>query len=343
MALDNVMLYDKSVKYNRMLIQLENATREINSFLEIIPIVFESDKHALEIFECAGCSIFLYEEPEKAFTLYYSNIVPQSEWGRIKINEKTQICQKLFQKDKINLTPTDKVQIVELSKFFNNYAIVSLIAIPKKLKEQIRPVGIIIASDKLNGEPFDEIDLEVLSIFASQLAVSLENARLFEKATHDPLTNLYNRNYLMVKLEEYMQECKNYANALSVLFADIDHFKPINDRFGHSFGDIVLKGIADIMKKVIADKGFVSRYGGEEFVIVLPYIDVDVAEKLAEQICRDIKATKFKMAKKETSCTISFGIVRMRKDDTPETILQRADSSMYQSKLKGRDRITVGK
>ena len=157
-------------------------------------------------------------------------------------------------------------------------------------------------------------------------------------ATIDHLTQAFNR----VKFEEMIpieiDRARRYHRLLSVSFFDIDHFKKVNDVYGHSAGDYVLKTIADIVKKNIRKTTYLFRWGGEEFVIVIPEADVKGAGILSERIRKAIEEYKFEGVGR---VTVSFGIAQFNDEDTALSLLKRADAALYQAKANGRNRIEI--
>jgi diguanylate cyclase (GGDEF)-like protein len=163
----------------------------------------------------------------------------------------------------------------------------------------------------------------------------------------DPLMEIYNRRYLDRRLEEEFARARRYGFPLSLLLLDIDHFKKVNDDHGHPAGDLVLKGIGEILKKSVRNVDVAARYGGEEMVILLPHTRDAQAVILAERIRRKIEDFPFPADAPSGSgiplrCTVSIGIA----GTTPECakagqLLEMADTAMYRAKQDGRNRTVV--
>lgn len=158
--------------------------------------------------------------------------------------------------------------------------------------------------------------------------------RLFSQSITDSLTELNNRSRLDVLLNEELAKSDRYATAFSLILTDIDHFKRVNDNFGHQTGDRVLKEVARILSENIRGTDVVGRWGGEEFMIICPGTDASsagiLAEKLRELIARGIKG--------EGAVTASFGVTQYRSGDTPLSIMARVDRALYRAKEEGRNR-----
>jgi diguanylate cyclase (GGDEF)-like protein len=170
-------------------------------------------------------------------------------------------------------------------------------------------------------------------------------AKLEHEAATDPLTGLYNRRYLDRRLTYEINWGYRTNAPVAVLMIDLDHFKGINDRFGHQVGDMVLVKLAEIIRACVRDSDLVARYGGEEFVVVAPGADFDLAAKLGERIRAGVEEHDFELPTSITDTapavvTTSVGIaVLSAEHDKPEALLRAADHNLYQAKLRGRNRV----
>ncbi len=162
-------------------------------------------------------------------------------------------------------------------------------------------------------------------------------AKLHAMATTDPLTGLKNRRNLLEIGEKEIKHSVRYKRDLSVLFFDIDHFKKINDSWGHSAGDRVLIEIAQICKKQIRESDTIGRYGGEEFVILLPEIPYNSAIRVAEKIRSSIADKPILFEQQEINVTASFGVAAFNGDETLYELFNRADQLLYKAKDEGRN------
>ncbi len=158
------------------------------------------------------------------------------------------------------------------------------------------------------------------------------------QANHDSLTNLYNRQYFNGFLKTELNRAIRYNHPFTLAMFDIDHFKNINDTYGHDVGDEVLKSISDLVKNHSRDTDIVARWGGEEFMILLAETSINIAISKIEQFRILIKETKLS-SKLTTPVTVSFGITQFLPNDTLIEILKRVDIALYQAKNNGRDQI----
>ncbi|WP_173931594.1 PleD family two-component system response regulator [Chelativorans sp. Marseille-P2723] len=168
-------------------------------------------------------------------------------------------------------------------------------------------------------------------------------ARTVEMAVTDPLTGLHNRRYLDSHLESLFDRADARKRPLSVMIADIDRFKAINDTWGHDVGDSVLREFASRLRRNLRGIDLVCRYGGEEFVIVMPETDLAVAKKVAERIRTEIAGAPFPIGdgRRSVTVTASLGVSSKWEADSVEALMKRADFAVYQAKLCGRNRVAA--
>lgn len=156
-------------------------------------------------------------------------------------------------------------------------------------------------------------------------------------ALYDSVTALPNRKAVDEHLQQEIGRWKRFGSPFSLLLWDIDHFKLINDRFGHHAGDKALRVVADTLRKGIRKVDFVGRYGGEEFLMLLPGTESEGARQVAEKLRQAVKDCGFNSRGKAVPVTISCGITNVRDKDTPQSLFERADQALYQAKENGRD------
>jgi len=161
-------------------------------------------------------------------------------------------------------------------------------------------------------------------------------------ASTDPMTKLYNRRYFTDISTNIFQIAKREQESLSIIMLDIDKFKNINDTFGHRTGDSVLIKLSKLLQKALRTSDVICRYGGEEFVVLLPQTDLDGSAVVAEEIRKKVEQTVLKIEKNSIKFTISLGVseVNFEKEHSIEQTLNRADDAMYASKNSGRNRVS---
>jgi diguanylate cyclase (GGDEF)-like protein len=164
--------------------------------------------------------------------------------------------------------------------------------------------------------------------------------RLYESATRDPLVRTYNRQYLLDSLDAEFSYCSRNGLPLAMMMIDIDHFKPVNDRFGHLAGDYALREVAALIQKDLRSEDVLARYGGEEFAVLLRHADADRALAVAERIRRNLAASLLEYEGEEFSLTVSIGVATLsgRNHATPLDLVRAADGYLYRAKQAGRNR-----
>jgi len=220
----------------------------------------------------------------------------------------------------------------------SNSLIKSVIAVPLKVKD--KKAGIIIVTHHIEDALNDDF-LRLLEVISGNISIALENTWLYEKmhdlATIDALTGVYNRGYFNQAVEEEFSKTMN-RSPMSIVMADLDYFKRINDNYGHLFGDKVLKEVSRIMKSSIRDGDILARYGGEEFVLILPRADSEQAYLVVERLRRKIQDTVIEDKDHSIYITLSFGIAAYPEDGASvREIMKKADNALYQAKREGRN------
>lgn len=209
--------------------------------------------------------------------------------------------------------------------------------------EQIRAVlQLLVAASKDMKRANDEIERKLSDARAQvdSLRDALEETR--ELSARDALTKAYSRRHFDESLAELVRKAQKYDKALSLIIADIDHFKAINDRFGHPVGDDVLRKFSELLIANTKGHDDVARYGGEEFAILLPETAIEAAANLAEQIRRKLERKEWlvKGGASTGAVTASFGVAELEGDENGDDLVRRADAKLYQSKSAGRNKVS---
>jgi diguanylate cyclase (GGDEF)-like protein len=212
-----------------------------------------------------------------------------------------------------------------------------------------RKVGVLNVTDKSGGGSFGDVDLTLLDLIGPQVALALERAEWQERATEfqlmsitDPLTTLTNRRYLEERLMEELNRSRRYDYPMSFLMIDIDDFKGYNDKNGHQAGDLALQITAHCLKGALRSADVASRYGGEEFCILLPQTAMAEAGTIAERIRQRVSTADFPHGKTQPlgRVSVSIGVSTFSSlVNTPENIIAAADRALYQAKSMGKDRV----
>ncbi|RDK82748.1 UNVERIFIED_ORG: diguanylate cyclase (GGDEF)-like protein [Idiomarina abyssalis] len=200
------------------------------------------------------------------------------------------------------------------------------------------------AEQRHNRELEESVDERTFELQVALRELQDVNTELEQKNTEDPLTGLYNRRYFQQHLERELRRTLRRELPLALLMVDVDHFKPVNDTYGHLAGDQILQQLAKLMQqhaKRAAD--IVCRYGGEEFAIILPETDLQEAEAFASQLLEKVRNTEFKTDAGLLKITLSIGVIStsVRIFDNVDELFKAADDALYAAKHEGRDRLAV--
>ena len=209
-----------------------------------------------------------------------------------------------------------------------------------------RPVAVLEMVNKI-GKPFDRQDLRLLTRLSEQASIALERATLHEQAARlgaiDELTKLYNARYLERALDREVRRCRRYGSIMALIFLDLDHFKTINDRYGHLLGSQCLAEVAKIMAASVRDVDILARYGGDEFVVILPETTIATAKMMAKRLHSRLGTHVFL---KNTGITVhlsaSIGIAGLPDHaKAKKGLVRKADLAMYRAKSEGRNRLCI--
>ncbi|NOZ87106.1 MAG: sensor domain-containing diguanylate cyclase [Deltaproteobacteria bacterium] len=222
----------------------------------------------------------------------------------------------------------------------------SLLILPLKVEDQ-PAIGALVAHNK-DGSGFSAKDRSLIAEIAGQVANAIHKARIYQKARdlsyRDELTGLFNRRYLFERLEAEVERARRYKRNLSFIIFDVDHFKRFNDNYGHLVGDDALRAVATAMAGALRRHDVIARFGGEEFVVLLPETKGPAARAVAEKLRKRVSGIELRDPKGEKlqGLTITAG-VSVFPDNAPEALLLigEADRALYAGKKGGRNRVTA--
>jgi diguanylate cyclase (GGDEF)-like protein len=218
------------------------------------------------------------------------------------------------------------------------------LAVPLLSQEQL--IGILLAGRKEGKRAYPGEEVDLLNLLAHHVATVFENARLFAAVTYEGLTGLLRREAILEQLERELERALRYNRPLTIAMADLDYFKVVNDRFGHLAGDSLLRRIAQVVAGSLRGSDWIGRYGGEEFLLVLPETDIGEAGAVAEKIRALVQRTRVPMEDGSTMrVTLSIGLAAVdelgsrTEKVTARDLIAAADRSLYEAKHGGRNRV----
>jgi diguanylate cyclase (GGDEF)-like protein len=221
----------------------------------------------------------------------------------------------------------------------------SFLAVPLRSKGRILGV---MNLNRRSVDAFSAQETRLVEAIAAQAALAIANARLYQQTLElsftDPLTGMANRRQLFLRLDQEFSRSVRFGDPLSILMIDLDLFKRINDKFGHTVGDGVLRGVAQALRRNVRKIDIVSRYGGEEFCIVLPRVGKPEALEVAEKLRRSVGAAALPSPEGvgPLRVTISLGVATLGIDaDDVAGLIEKADTALYEAKRQGRDRVAM--
>jgi diguanylate cyclase (GGDEF)-like protein len=350
---------DQLAHSNDLIYALAQITTHIEKAFSIDDIIRNLGQELSKI--DLTCIMAVYDRERCLFTLNYTSLEPKL----LEIIEKGlgyPLVRYTFSRDRLKLqnifypmalrsvedeiqmlfVRTQKQGISEILKQIGMEAGMEPLRLPLTFEENL--LGIL----WVWGKGLAKADLPIMSIFAKQIGVSLERARLFQEvqglALTDPLTGLQNRRSLFELGRVEFARAKRMKRPLCCMMLDLDHFKKINDEYGHLVGDQVLQEFAGRCKHAVREADLVGRYGGEELIILLPETDRPTAIQVAERLLTTIAETPIRVFDKDIRVTVSIGVAGEDENTTDlETLIARADQAMYIAKHKGRNRVAISK
>jgi len=282
-------------------------------------------------------------EKELEIASYHGITLDKGVW--VKVDEKNIILHEVFNKG-------ESIYISDLTSdgHYNFLGLIgrkgSLLSLPL-ISEKKTVIGIL---NLHRSEPraFSNDEIEFLQLMTLHAAGVIDKTILFQNtqvlAYTDALTSIFNRRYFDQRYTREILRARRYKRNLSVLMIDIDHFKVYNDTFGHLMGDKVLQKVAQVLETELRRADVICRYGGEEFVVILPEIDLHNAYYVAEKLRNAVITSTFSGDEKMSGkgITISLGVAAFPENgDTEKMVLEKADEALYKAKERGRNQVVV--
>jgi two-component system cell cycle response regulator len=242
----------------------------------------------------------------------------------------------------------DGLDCCRLIKGITQDAFLPVILLTARTDTDSRVSGLRIGADDYVCKPFDDRELlarvsNLVRLKRMHDQINEAKGRLEQLAVKDELTDLYNYRYLHTRLSEEFKRSERYRDPLACVMLDIDHFKRVNDRWGHDIGDAVLRETSARVRKAVREIDVVTRYGGEEFLLVLPSTNFSGALAVADRVWRAVGTDPYQLPVGEERVSISVGVAVFPSRDikSKDQLIKAADKALYQAKHEGRDRICV--
>ncbi len=345
-ALENARLYTEEVSSAERFKTLYEFGQTIGAVLKLedmYPVIFEAVKKLMktEYFSIALVDreratirdVFIYDREEPIELQERS--IEKGLFGKVIKEGKSRIwhhfTREMVESSGAVLVGNDNGEDVSQS----------IIIVPLRTRTGV--VGVI-SAQSYTPNMYDELDMEALELLGANAAVAIENAQLFNTmqnmAITDDLTGLFNRRKFYEVASQEFERSKRYTRPLSVIMLDIDHFKRVNDTYGHAVGDQVLQGLAGVVSGKLRQVDILARYGGEEFVIMLPETALEDAMLTAERLRQVTADAVLPTRVGNMSITISLGVVTQDKNcRNLEELLDRSDQALYACKRSGRNKV----
>jgi diguanylate cyclase (GGDEF)-like protein len=321
--------------------EIRKFVESINKCIELKELSLNILKQSLDLFSAEAGMILEFEGDLWLETASIG--VEYKDFEKDFLSDPGGLIKKMQQtKETIHISISKDVPVT-ISAFSLSFKPKELMIFPIKNYNKVIGVMFLLSNVKTTT-----IACDVYKLVESYISNAFQNAMLHDKlqviSVMDELTGLYNRRFGMKRLVEEFARSSRGKSTLSLIMIDIDHFKNVNDTYGHQAGDMVLQKVSGVLKSSVRLEDVALRYGGEEFLMVLPSTDVEGAVVLGERLRKLIKELEITWGKSKIKITSSFGVSEYNNDVKNEQILlSQADSALYSAKNSGRDKVTVFK
>lgn len=329
-------------RHGRRLRALATATRRLSSVLRREAVITQASAMAAAILGCKRASVLLRDD---AGTLRVAGGVGiPSEFMGDEVGADNGVAARVVQGRRPINVEDDRApgpHTAGRGRYRSrSYLAVPILARGVDSAESGAIVGVFCATERLGDRPFTAGDGDLLAVIASATGAALVAADLREALALDALTGIASRPYCEARLEQEIKIARDGAGPFTVLMIDIDHFKLVNDRFGHATGDRVLACVGQVLAGELRGDDVAARWGGEEFVVLLPGAGEDEASLVAERLRTQVQISTAQL-EKAAPVTVSIGIAEWAGRESGSELVGRADNALYESKRSGRDRVTA--
>lgn len=341
----NLQLEDSNKKLTSSIAEfftLQQISQAISSIFDMNELLQFVNDIIIGVMGVSTSNIALYSTGGDRLKVQVSNIFNKKERAILTDNINTPYLKDAVDQGRTILNNTVNPDEYDFTRGRN---IKSLLCVPLLVKG--RSHGCVLIEHSI-PEAFDEDNVRLLEIITQQISIAIDNARLYEQlqefANTDGLTQIYNRVFFQNRLQDELEQAQQLGYEVSVILYDIDNFKRFNDSYGHLFGDIVLKTLAQLVKESIRKDDIVARFGGEEFIILLPHTGKELACEKAEELRKKISELTIRDKDVAASVTVSMGVSTFPTlAQTELTLLNSADEALYEAKNSGKNCVRMAK
>ena len=335
----NLQLEDSNKKLTSSIAEfftLQQISQAISSIFDMNELLQFVNDIIIGVMGVSTSNIALYGSGSDRLKVQVSNIYNKKERAILTDNINTPYLKDAVDKGTTILNNTVNPDDFDFTRGRN---IRSLLCVPFLVKGKSH--GCVLIEHTI-PEAFDEDNVRLLEIITQQISIAIDNARLYEQlqefANTDGLTQIYNRVFFQNRLQYELEQARQLGYEVSVILYDIDNFKRFNDTYGHLFGDIVLKTLAKLVKESIRKDDIVARFGGEEFIVLLPHTGKELACEKAEELRKKISELTIRDQSIEASVTVSMGVSTFPTlAQTELTLINSADEALYVAKKSGKN------
>lgn len=337
-------------RFNQAMMELSILTElssKINSILDLDHLLKMILDKSAELVKAERASLMLLDEEAKKLAFKVAMGVHEKVVNQIRYVPEGSISDKVVKLGEPLLVKDVEKELDIKHEKYIDYRSKSFISLPLRINGRV--LGVINITDKINGEVFDENDLRLLKRMSTCATIAIERSEYYEESKKlkmlsitDGLTGLFNRRYFQEQIETEIGRSNRFLHPVSLIILDVDDFKYYNDRNGHLAGDEVLRNISSVLNITTRSIDIATRFGGEEFAIILPGTNKEGALIIAEKIRREVEKTNFTYQKfqPQRKLTVSLGVATYPEDaDTTMNLINNTDKALYAAKSEGKNQV----
>jgi diguanylate cyclase (GGDEF)-like protein/PAS domain S-box-containing protein len=350
-AIENARLFSEIQQRSQKERLLLAAARDFTAKLGEEAVLQAISRHLINASGWTGCTISQWDQAnDNLVTLLDTNTnaaAPvETSLTYYPLSQYPISRQVLESRRPIQLRSDDPFIDPSEMALLRKYANETVLMLPLVAGQGAQVYGLVELFGELSQPPISESDLELLQNITAQAATALENANLYTKvqrlAIVDDLTGLYNRRGFYEHGRREMERAVRLERSLGALFLDIDHFKNFNDLYGYTVGDQVLRLLAACLRTNLREIDLIGRYGGEEFVVLLPEANLDSARKVAERLRRTVESLRVRTDQGDVHFTISIGVCMLASGISElDKLVMRSGQALHEAKVRGRNRVYI--